>query len=178
MVREGFLPDFKSQNEILFVKIEHCTIYKSTSTVLRVRIYGRISSSEPRVQLAIKISGNKRTMQSKPNQIIRNEVLFYRIFTKFCKKKIFVKYYFLNFAWNDLQKPVLVFEDLIAQNYKQFKSKLDEEGLKVCLKGLAWFHADGMKLINYNLNSLKAFLQNLTFNDIDKEWNTHENAAR
>lgn len=161
MIRKGLLTEFYSQSQVFSVKIKHLTnLYEITSTILQVSIHDRRNPRIPCVQLIVKMSKQKRNMyQDKPvvDNFI-NEVMFYDTFRGMFTKNILAKCYMTNINWTNLQPPIIVLEDLLSCGFKKFECKLDEQDLKICLKGLAWFHANGIRLINDEIDVIEDYI--------------------
>lgn len=185
IIRTGvFTEDFKSVKEVFFVKIQHSiyTLYQSRSTVLRVSIHGRMRPWTPCVQFAIKMPKEQRNAKYNSKDEMnrfRDEMLFYQIFTDRLKKdKILPTYIMLNRDSKMLQPLFIIMEDLISRGFKQFDCKLDEKGLRTCLKGLAWFHVNVIRLLRKERNTIGGYLWNAVFHDTNEKRIIEENIAR
>jgi len=176
MIRQKWFPHFTSMHMVHHVSVQHVIpYYSSRNILLRVRIYKKNTDlSQPKAQVVVKMPRN-RVAEMHPYEIIKfkNEVCFYNIISRYFTEQICPQYYIATTNLKDFKQPIIVMQDLFEYN-----EILDENAKKEHIRIVAFFHANGMRLINENQEICRNIFSCLETRNVYQQMQKERMAAR
>jgi len=143
-----------------------------------VKIYKKDTDlMQPKIQIVIKMPKSRALeMQSYELYMFKNEVYFYNVISRYFTDAICPQYYIATTNLKDYKQPIIVMQDL--SDYNNIIGILDEDAKKEYMRLVAFFHANGMRLINENSEVCKKIFSCLKKTNKRREMARENLAAR